>query len=357
MMDIAKIDKNFKLETEIEREGLTFYDIKNEPFSIHGLIREDGAYVRMPSEAAARVSEGVRCGVKSTAGGRVRFITDSPYIAISTVQNGKPGMSHMPASGQAGFDVYEKADGEDVYVKSFIYPADKCGGFEGVVDFMRDGEHTITINFPLYFNVQEVYVGIKEGSTLKKAPKYTVDCPIVFYGSSITQGGCASRPGNSYQGFISRLYDADYINLGFSGNAKGEDAMAEYIAGLDMSAFIYDYDHNAPTANHLRETHERFYKIIRKAHPDIPVVFMSRPKIYPDREEEEQRAIVYETYKRALQRGENVYHIFGNELMELCQNEGTVDACHPTDLGFFSMAKRLSVEIDKFIYKVKQNEI
>jgi len=352
MMNISKIDKNFDVSDEISREGIAFYDIKCEPFSVHGVFYENGAYVRMPDSVAASVSDGVRILAKNTAGGRVRFITDSPYIAVKAVQKGRPDMSHMPATGQAGIDLYENINGEEIFSKTFI-PESKDGGFERIYDFSTSGEHNVTLNLPLYFNLCELYIGLKKGSSVKKAPDYSVKVPIVYYGSSITQGGCASRPGNSYQGFLSRWYDADYINLGFSGNAKGEDNMAEYIASLDMSCFVYDYDHNAPSARHLELTHEKFYKIIRAAHPDIPILFMSRPKIYLTEDEKLRSDIVYKTYRAALSRGENVYHIFSNELMELSGDEGTVDGCHPTDLGFFSMAKRIKLEFDKFIDKIR----
>ena len=89
--------------------------------------------------------------------------------------------------------------------------------------------------------------------------------PVVFYGSSITHGAAAGRPGNTYENFISQKYNLDYVNLGFAGQAKGEVNMAEYIAGLRMCAFVCDYDHNAPDADYLEKTHYRFYEIIRES--------------------------------------------------------------------------------------------
>ena len=86
---------------------------------------------------------------------------------------------------------------------------------------------------------------------LKDAPEYRIKKPVVYYGSSITQGGCASKPGSSYESILSRRFDCDYINLGFSGTAKGEDEIVDYIKGLEMSVFVMDYDHNAPTTEHL----------------------------------------------------------------------------------------------------------
>lgn len=172
--------------------------------------------------------------------------------------------------------------------------------------------------------------------------------PMVYYGSSITQGACASRPGNCYQGYICRAFNCDYINLGFSGNAKAEDEIIEYIKSLDMSIFVCDYDHNAPSAEHLKNTHEKMFKAIREAHPDIPIIIMSAPIWNPSGAWKERRDIVEQTYKNARATGdENVYFIDGKALMSLCENNGTVDNCHPTDLGFYSMAQVLGDLIEK----------
>ena len=109
-----------------------------------------------------------------------------------------------------------------------------------------------------------------------------------------------------------------------------------------MSVFIYDYDHNAPSVEHLENTHETMFKIIREANPSLPIVMLSRPKYFPTEEEVERIAIIRKTYENALAKGDkNVYFIDGKTLMQICQNEGTVDGCHPTDLGFFSMAQTL----------------
>ena len=203
---------------------------------------------------------------------------------------------------------------------------------------MRD----ITIHFPLYSNVDELYIGLADSALIKEPVPYRIEKPIVYYGSSISQGGCASRPGTSYQGFVSHEIDADYVNLGFSGNARAEKEISDYIKSLSMSVFVYDYDHNAPSTEHLQNTHERMFLEIRDKHPTLPVVMMSRPKLYLSKEELARLEIIKATYENALTRGDkNVYFIDGRDLMAWAGNEGTVDTCHPTDLGFFSLAKAL----------------
>ena len=104
--------------------------------------------------------------------------------------------------------------------------------------------------------------------------------------------------------------------------------------------FVYDYDHNAPSAEHLKATHEKMFKAIREYHPDMPIIMMSRPNHIQTEEVIQRRAIVEATYKNALASGDkNVYFLDGLALTELCGNEGTVDGCHPTDFGFASMAQ------------------
>lgn len=334
-MDITKIDQNFAVETKIQRDGLAFYDVEQAPFRVYGVYWEDGRYRRLPEAVAKAVSTSVNVLHTNTAGGRVRFVTDSPYIAISAQMGSVGKMPHFPFTGSIGFDLYTGKK----FIKNFTPPIDVTDHFEGVIDL--DGtERAYSINFPLYSDVRKLYIGIKEGCTLKAAPEYSITKPVVYYGSSITQGGCASRPGNAYQSIITRELDCDHINLGFSGSAKGEDAIAHYIAGLEMSAFVYDYDHNAPNAEHLWQTHERMFQTIRAAQPELPILMLSRPKFHLEDWERDRQTIIRKTYENALAAGDqNVYFIPGTELiLELVRESATVDNCHPNDSGFVSMA-------------------
>jgi hypothetical protein len=283
----------------------------------------------------------------NTAGGRVRFVTDSPYIAISAKFGSVGRMNHFPLTGSAGFDLYTGTH----YLNTYRPPMDLADSFESVIDINDGVEREYTINFPLYSDVLSLYIGLKDGCTLKAAPKYSIEKPVVFYGSSITQGGCASRPGNSYQSILSREFDFDYLNLGFSGNAKAEDVISDYIAGLDMSFFVYDYDHNAPTVEHLADTHEKMFRKIRAAHPDLPILMLTRPKYYLTKPEERRLEIVRHTYENALAAGdENVYFIPCPDLLiELVRESALVDNCHPGDSGFVSMAYVIGKKMKEII--------
>ena len=351
MSDFSAIDPNFKIETNIQQEGLLFYDAMQAPFQIYGVFFEDGKFRRLPETVAEATSAGVLRLHAATAGGRIRFQTDSPYVAIHTKMPRISRMSHFALSGSAGMDLYAAWEGQvERFVNSYAPPYEMEDSFEGIVRFEDAKLREITVNMPLYSEVSELYIGLQEGANILPPKPYKPLKPIVYYGSSITQGACSSRPGIAYENAICRRLNVDYVNLGFSGNAKGEQTMADYIAGLDMSVFVYDYDYNAPTVEHLQATHEKMFKTIREAHPDIPIVMMSRPKVYLNNAEVQRREIVRTTYQNAKDRGdENVYFISGAELMTYAGNEGSVDGVHPTDLGFASMARVLGDLLEKLI--------
>ena len=336
-MDISKIDKNFEIK-KVESDGGEFYDIRQEPFRIYGLYhaKEEPQFKRLPDSVAKSVSPGVAGLYLDTAGGRVRFSTDSPYIVIDAELSGVRDMAHMPYSGCAGFDLFfdDAQSGLSRYVNSFIPPFRPQGSFRSKVNLGEAKMRSFTINFPSYCGVKNLFVGVKEGSVIGEGVPYREEKPIVYYGSSITQGACASRPGNSYQNIIARRLRLDYINLGFSGNGKAEDAIIDYMASLNMSAFVSDYDHNSPSASHLETTHKRLYEGIRRAHPDIPYIMISRPDFdvgYND--SIERRRVIFDTYSYARSLGDkNVYFIdgesiFRGEYRDMC----TVDNCHPND--------------------------
>ena len=341
MSEIAKIDKNFDFKTKINRQDVVFYDAKKEPFTIYGLIEEDGVFKRMETTDAEHISDGVLRLHKNTAGGRVRFVTNSPYVAIHAKMDYMFKSPNYALTGSAGFDLYEQKEiGECVYKGAFIPPLDSEGGYEADVELWTEETREIIINFPHYSNVNELYIGIKEGCEISKSKGYKHEDPIVFYGSSITQGACSSRAGTTYTNIVSRELDCDILNLGFSGSAMGEEKMAEYIAGLDMTAFIMDYDFNAPNEEHLLNTHKRFFDIIRNKQKDLKILIMSKPRHKLGPSDLRRKEIIEKTYLDAKNAGDNnVAFLSGEELIPAEYNEiFTVDLCHPNDCGFATMA-------------------
>ena len=318
-----------------ENMTLTFRDA---PLKVFGVPEYDrtGELRRLPDEviAATAVSEklGLRC-----PGARLGFRTDSEsftvHITFKTLEIDK-GMS-IYASQSASVFIGPHAESRfaglvcppDYETLSFEKAFKKAPKMEDVLIF-----------FPRNELIENISVTFAEGSEVLAPTPYRIAPPVVFYGSSITEGGCCSNHHNAYSAILSRKLDMDFVNLGFSGAAKGELSMAEYIAGLDMSLFVYDYDHNAPNCAHLRETHYPFYTRFRELRPDVPILMLSRPaseSVYKN----DNRDVILNTLHKAREAGDmNIEFIDGNTFFgpdsELC----FVDNVHPNDLGFYKMA-------------------
>ena len=347
-MNIAEIDKNFAVQTEINKTDIRYYDALEEPFRIYGVYYHEGKFRRLPEEVAETVSPGVLRLHSHTAGGRLRFRTNSPYIAIVAEMPAIGKMAHFALSGSAGFDLYTG----NIYTTTFKPPFAIQGGYKTLKELGGARMRDITIHLPLYSEITKLYIGLQEDAVLEAPKPYTYETPIVYYGSSITQGGCASRPGMAYENIVSRRLDVDHINLGFSGSAKGEPEIADYISGLNMSVFVYDYDHNSPSMEHYRETYEPMFRKIRDANPDLPILCMGRPQYYLNDNIRQRLEVIQETVENSRARGDkNVWMLTGPELMAMTEGEGNVDGCHPTDLGFLSMAKAVADVLEPILQK------
>ncbi len=346
------LDKNFEIKTTLDLPDVKFFDVREEPFEIYGLYdaKNQAVFKRMPDEIANQMNINIQHLYLNTAGGRVRFSTDSPYVAIHAEYIEVSHHSHMTLINDAGFDLYEDSptDGVSVYRGAFKPPYNLSSALESSCSLGEKKLRYFTINFPPYSSVKSLHIGIQEGAVLGEGAKYKNKRPILYYGSSITQGACASRPGNSYQNMISRSFGLDYINLGFSGNGKAEDVIVDYMSTIDMSVFVSDYDHNAPNAEYLAKTSLNMYQKIRCAHPDIPYIMLSRPDFDANYNDSiKRRDAIIDTYRFAKQQGDkNVYFIdgegiFRGEFSDCC----TVDKTHPNDLGFAYMARAISCEL------------
>ena len=343
-------DTKLNIETELGEKDIAFFDVRKPPFNVYGLYnyKNEPYFRRLPEDVAEATSEGVLSHSRHTAGGRVRFSTDSEYVAIKCDWLRTTRFSHLSVVGCSSFDMYIDTDvpGVSNFAGIFTPPYTVSEGYEAIIRFPDRRKRYLTINFPSYNRVANLYIGIQSDATLGEGKKYRFDKPVVFYGSSITQGGCASHPGNNYQTILSRHLDFDFINLGFSGCGCGEDAIVDYMASLEMSAFFADYDHNSSYQG-LIDTHLKMYQKIREKHPDIPYIMMSKIDVdsggpwYNDTIK--RRRIILETMNYALDHGdENVYFVDG-ESMFRCGYEdcATVDSVHPNDFGFLRVAENV----------------
>ncbi len=346
-------DENMIIKKGATRPGIKYYSLDDGDFSIYGLIKTDDGYVRLPKEVAERVSAGIAHDYINTAGGRIRFITDSPYVAVSAEITEIYQFYSMSILSTCGIDVY--FDGEFAGVIR-PNPENPKTHISDVINAPCGGEHLVEINLPLYTGVGEIGIGVDGGALIKCAPKYKYEKPIVFYGSSITNGACASRPGLSYPAKLSRMLDVNHINLGFGGLCKGEQAMTDYIAGLDMSVFVLDYDYNAPDADYLEKTHEKAFLTVREKNPELPIVMISCPRADLSGAWGKRLEIIKRTYNNAVEAGDkNVYMINGSEIFAEIGHDYASDGVHPNDLGFDLMAKAVYPILKKALEE-KYNE-
>lgn len=301
---------------------------------------------RLPARAEKIARPPVWNLSRNSTGIAVRFVTDSPEIhARWTLTSSNLAMPHMPATGVSGLDLYVRwpdgrwnwlANGRPAQVENTAV----------LVREGRPGTHEFLLYLPLYNGVKSVDVGVPAGAKIAAAPERPPETrrPIVFWGTSITQGGCASRPGMVHTAILGRRLDRPVINLGFSGNGKMEPELAALIAELDAAAFVIDCLPNM-TAQEVAERTVPLVRILREKHPQTPILLVE-DRTYSDaywvaskrqRNESSRAAFkqAYETLRAAQVPG--LTYVTGNEQLG-DDFEGTVDSSHPTDLGFVRMA-------------------
>lgn len=344
-MKIEKIDSNFLKQEYTPSASRVSYTIPCDKFDLYGVTYDEQLqqFIRMDKNVAGKISDAVAFLATNTSGGRLRFSTDSSVIGISVSYSSLTQMSHMPLTGSCGFTLLEKVNNSYHTVAMFRPDSNDKTGYTGEVAIKNKGIHEYILFFPLYNEVSGLEIILDTNANLYEPEKYREIAPILYYGASIDQGGCASRPDSAYPAILSKWNDVDFINLGFSGNCKGEPLMAEYLTHIDCSLLFMGYDGNAPSVEYLEQTHYPFYEIYRRVKKDVPIVFMSVPCFdnYPDAAI--RRDVVRRSWQKAREQGDNnVYFIdgetiFGESDRELC----TVEGIHPNDLGFYRIAKEI----------------
>ena len=258
-------------------ETLRWYLPYEAPMALQGFawFARDRVYNRLPRQFPKPFRPEVEALATNTAGGQVRFRTDSRRVAVRVKLAGEHGMDHMPATGQCGFDCYAGEPFAQHYCATARFNRGTTE-YESLLLQAPDRQpRYVTLNFPLYQGVQEVLVGLETDAQLLPPPPYADDRPVIVYGTSITQGGCASRPGMAYTNILSRRMNRPFINLGFSGNGRGDPEVAEAIAEIPHPAgFVLDYEGNA-RMEALRNTLPNFIATLRAAHPKTPILVLT----------------------------------------------------------------------------------
>lgn len=353
--ELEKLDPNFAVVEP--GSDIQWYDAQKIGLEGQGWSELAHPYDRLPAKAEGVAPPAVWSLSRHSAGLAVRFVSDSPEISARwSVRSENLAMPHMPATGVSGLDLYARdKDGAWRWLAQGR-PSQQLDNVAKLVGNAPAGLHEFMIYLPLYNGTEKLEIGVKPGTTLAKAPARPDARPVVFYGTSITHGGCASRPGMSYPAIAAQRLDRPHINLGFSGNGRMEPEMATLIAELDACVFVLDCLPNM-TPDQVTERVAPTVKTLRATHPDTPIILVENI-IY-------QSAWFYEgdgghvaknIALKAVYEGlvaEGVSGLTYVPCDDLLGHDGlgTVDGTHPTDLGFLRQAEVLAPVIESVLKK------
>ncbi|MFL5340857.1 MAG: N,N-dimethylformamidase beta subunit family domain-containing protein [Gemmataceae bacterium] len=322
-------------------DPLTWHDAKALALEGQAWADTKAPYDRLPAKAEGKVRDAVWNLGRQSAGLAVRFVTDATAIDARWTLTGRNlAMPHMPATGVSGVDLYVRDDGKWKWL-AVGQPTEQTNTKQ-LAAGIPPGKREYMLYFPLYNGVSALEVGVPNGSAISAAPKRGK--PLVFWGTSITQGGCASRPGMVHTAILGRRFDSPVVNLGFSGNGKMEPEVADLLAEIDASVYVIDCLPNM-TAQEVAERTGPLVQTLVKAHPKTPIVLVedrsyANAAILPGPRERNRtsRDALRKVYDRlTADKVGGIHYLAGDSLLG-DDGEATVDGSHPTDLGFVRQA-------------------
>ena len=340
-MDIKKIDTNMADSVKTLSE-FKWTNALSTPFTIHGLywLKENGNFHRLRDTLETR--ENLKNLAMHPSGAYVSFKTNSSSIQLRVKNASAAYMAHMSACGQGGLDLYVlKDDGNYCFLNTT-----KINRAEYEITLMKDmdkKERIFRIYLPLYIALHELEIGVDIDATLTEAEPIRKE-KIICYGTSISQGGCATRPGMNYSAILERLLKKyEVYNFGFSGNAHLDPEVANDLASIDNLKYIIIESESNNTIERTNEKLEKFIRILHEKNPDTLIYVLSH---YPHPHENVNEALSKKLKKhKKLHKdickrfNENVIYVDGEKIFKGYGYEETVDSAHLTDLGFYVVAK------------------
>ena len=339
----AKLDPAMAA-SKASNPNLDWYDVTK--WGIEGRILPDQDrklwFDRLPSSAEGKVTDAVWNLSRDSAGMMARFKTSSSAISVHyKVRKSQLGMPHMPATGVSGIDLYARDnDGKWKWVQ-VTKPATQEVQTE-IIQGLEPGVREYAAYLPLYNGIEFLKIGVEKGASFEGlAPRGK---PIVFYGTSITHGACASRPGMVHTNILGRKLDMPIVNLGFSGNGRMDQAVGEFLVQLDAALFVIDCLPNMQPADVTAKC-EPLVTQLRAAKPNTPIVLVEDRRftndwITPKKRQfhTDNHAALRKAYDSLVAQGiEKLFYIHGDSLYG-DDTEGATDASHANDLGFMRQA-------------------
>ncbi len=316
------------------------YTYKDAPLELHGIpfFEKTGEFYRLPPEITDHIATLSHYGRRS-AGARLCFRTDATEFTVR--------VRLKTLSFDIGLSIYGcqsaqvlLGDRDDAEFLGHVRPDDyDTKAFERTFTKTNQMED-ITIFLPRNEIMEHIEVVVPDDAVVESPTPYQDIKPILYYGPSITEAGNCLSAFNAYPAIISSRLNIDVYNMGFSGSALGEPEVAEYIKNIEMSLFVYEYEYNAPTVEHLANTHKPFFDIIRAANPTLPILITTYPKYKYNSEDCARRDIVKRTYDIAIANGDqHVYFMDGEDFVgKTDRMRCFMDEIHPNDIGMLRIA-------------------
>ncbi|WP_373653610.1 SGNH/GDSL hydrolase family protein [Schlesneria sp. DSM 10557] len=334
------------LPTPAFAQEVKWHDAASFEIEGRGWTQTEGIYDRLPDSAKSKVSQQVWGLSKNNAGVCIRFVTDAAVVnARWSVTSDTLGMPHMPATGVSGIDLYARADdGKWLFVgNGRPHHQDNNHAAFQFRGGAKAGRECL-LYLPAYNGIKSLEIAVAPGAHLEK-PQPRPEAlrkPVVVYGTSIAQGGCASRPGMVWTSILGRMLDRPVINLGFSGSGTMEHPVGEVLAEIDAAAFVIDCIWNMSDDPAIyQERVRKLVHAIRQRHPDVPILFVGQSEIHPEshptKSTQGQEAAVHALQAEGI-KGLSTFP--GTDLVG-DDGEGTVDGVHLTDLGMLRQAQAL----------------
>ena len=357
--EIAKWDPRMAADNAVvDTSGVKWIDGKFLPIEGRWTLgNTTNYYSRLPDTLTTNVNSGVRGMRLHTSGMLFRFCTDSNFLVIRHAPlSGWHAMPHMTEVGVSGWDVYrlDKASGKWRFVTSnHLAAADKEDPGTRVKRITWKAGDECIINLPLYNGVKEFSLGIAPDARIEAPSPWAsgVSKPVVFYGTSITHGGCSTRPGLGFVNIVGRNLQVPVYGLGFSGSGVMEYELSDVISRIDASCYVLDclwnmnLDEDAKRPGRsIKANYERFIRNLRAKRPGVPIVMAEQCDVGmggPNGKDKFIRAL----YEKLIAEGWKDLVYLPKDGMYTGDFEGTVDGCHPNDLGMMSMAKAFGAAV------------
>ena len=298
---------------------------------------------RFPAKAEGKVTKAVWNLSRHSAGMMVRFKTDATTIRAKwKLLSSRLGMPHMPPSGVSGLDLYAR-DAKGQWRWAAATKPNKQRMEATLLSGIAPGMREYALYLPLYNGTESLDVGVLKGAKFESlAPRKAK--PLVFYGTSITHGACASRPGLAHPAILGRRLEIPVINIGFSGNGRMHNEVGDLMAELDAACYVIDCLPNM-NATTVAERCVPLVKQLRKARPKTPIVLVEDRRfanswILPAKSKfhDDNQAALQKAYKQLQAAGMKKLHYLQGEHLLGDDTEGTTDGSHPNDLGFLRQA-------------------